>query len=64
MLVMMDLESTVKELLSEFLHPKPRSICICSDPFPLEFDVNYWAKCKNCGQILSMERCVEYGIIK
>jgi hypothetical protein len=57
-------ESLIKQIVNDFLHPKPKSLCICDKPDPLEFDVNYWAKCKNCGQVLSLERCVNLGLSK
>lgn len=55
----MNMKDEVERLVSDFLKPKPRSICICNDPDPGEFDPIYlWAKCKTCGQDLSKERCV------
>jgi hypothetical protein len=60
--MMLDLGREIKSMVHEFLHPKPRAVCICGDPRPGELDHLYWARCQNCGDWLSRLRCVEDGI--
>jgi hypothetical protein len=52
----------VKQIVEDFVRPKPRSICICDSPSPSIFDDMYWTRCINCNQWLSIERCVDENI--
>jgi len=60
---LLSLNLLIEEIVRDFLHPKPRSICICDKPSPAKFDAMFYAKCKTCGQDLSKERCMNMGIL-
>lgn len=53
-----------EEQIREIIKPlfMLRSICICNNPIPGEFDMLYFTKCKTCGQDLSMMRVVDMGL--